>query len=90
MSRERGQGRSGGQQESKRGSKRQGRQTGGVNPVMIQSYLEGVDYPTSKDSLVRTAREQGAPDNVISFLQELPDREYDSPVDVSRQASKKS
>ncbi|MGI6208343.1 MAG: DUF2795 domain-containing protein [Anaerolineae bacterium] len=89
MSSERGRSQRGGQRSEQGGGQRSG-QGGGINPVMIQSYLEGVDYPTSKDTLVRTARDQGAPDNIISFLEELPDREYESPVDVSRHAGKRS
>ena len=41
------------------------------NPTAIelQKYLGGVDYPASKDDLVRVARSNGAPDDVAGALE---------------------
>jgi hypothetical protein len=55
-----------------------------VNPIQVQKYLSGLDYPVQKDDLVKRAEEQGADDNVRSVLQQLPDKEYNSPNDVSQ------
>jgi hypothetical protein len=54
-----------------------------VNPIQVQRFLSGVDYPAPRDELVRTASEQGADDDVRDTLQQLPDREFESPADVS-------
>ena len=54
-----------------------------VNPIQLQKHLKGVDYPASKEQLVQHARKQGADENAISVLQQLPDEEYESPTDVS-------
>lgn len=54
-----------------------------VNPIQLQKHLKGVDYPASKEQLVQHAQKQGADDNAISVLQQLPDEEYESPTDVS-------
>ena len=54
-----------------------------VNPIQLQKYLGGVDYPADKKTLVERAREQGADDNVIDTLQNLPRDELHSPNDVS-------
>ncbi len=54
-----------------------------VNPIQLQKYLKGVDYPATKEELIEQAKRHGADKNVISLLEELPDQEYDAPTDVS-------
>ncbi len=53
------------------------------NPIDVQRYLGGVDYPASKDEVLRTAEESGANDRVLDALGAIPDREYDGPTDVT-------
>lgn len=55
-----------------------------VNPIQLQKHLKGVDYPTSKEDLVKHAQNQGADKQALSLLQQLPDKEYESPTDVSK------
>ena len=57
------------------------------NPIQIQKYLSGIDYPASKDDLVESARSQGAPDDVVEALQGLPGDSFDSPTAVSSAVS---
>lgn len=59
-----------------------------VNPVQIQKYLKGVDYPANKQTLIENAKKLGADDNVRESLEKLPDQEYDAPVDVSQALAK--
>ncbi|KAB8317794.1 DUF2795 domain-containing protein [Tolypothrix campylonemoides VB511288] len=54
-----------------------------VNPIQLQKHLKGVDYPASKEQLIQHAQKQGADDNAISVLQQIPDQEYETPTDVS-------
>lgn len=54
-----------------------------VNPIQLQKHLKGVDYPASKEQLIQHAQKQGADDNAISALQQIPDQEYETPTDVS-------
>ena len=51
--------------------------------IDVQKYLSGVDYPAGKADLVETARSQGAPKEVIDALEGLPDRQFESPVQVT-------
>ena len=53
------------------------------SPVEIQQHLGGIDYPASKDRILRTARDNGADGNVLDALESLPDRDYDGPTAVS-------
>src|SRR5919108_2500547 len=73
---ERGQGRR--TESTGRGSKQK------AHPVDVQSFLEGVRYPTKKGDLLRQARREGASDDVRSTIQRLPDKEFKDPTDVSQ------
>lgn len=57
------------------------------NPIEMQKYLSGVDYPCDRDGLVEHARGKGAPQEVVQHLEALPNREYDGPNAVSKEYS---
>lgn len=58
-----------------------------VNPIQIQKFLSGVDYPADKADLLQAAEENGADDAVLSMLQCLPEQSYDGPTAVSEEIS---
>jgi hypothetical protein len=55
----------------------------GPNPIQMQKFLAGMDYPASKDALVEHARKKGADEEVLRKLEAMPDRTYDGPNAVS-------
>jgi predicted outer membrane protein len=55
-----------------------------VNPVQVQKFLKGVDYPASKAQLIEKATSMGADENVRASLEQLPDEEFQTPADVSQ------
>ncbi|MCY1693866.1 hypothetical protein BIU98_08910 [Curtobacterium sp. MMLR14_010] len=57
------------------------------NPIQVQKFLSGIDYPASKDDIVTTAEKEGADDNVLDALKQIPDQEYDGPTAVSKAVS---
>lgn len=59
------------------------------NPTRIelQKYLGGVDYPARKEDLVARARENGAPDDLVSALESAGEDSFDSPAAVSSAVS---
>jgi Protein of unknown function (DUF2795) len=57
------------------------------NPIQIQKFLGGVDYPATKDALLKRAKDSGADNNVLDALQNIADKEYDSPTAVSSAVS---
>jgi hypothetical protein len=59
-----------------------------VNPIQLQKYLKGVDYPADRESILDAARENGADDNVISTLEQLPNREFKNPAEISKEIGK--
>ena len=54
-----------------------------VSPIDIQKALGGMDYPASKDDIVKHAESQGGDKEVIEALKGIDDREYDGPSGVS-------
>lgn len=58
------------------------------NPIHMQKFLSGVDYPASKDDLIEHARKQGADGTTVEHLHALPDRTFDGPNAVSAEFSK--
>ena len=55
-----------------------------VNPVHVQKFLGGLDYPASKEDLMKRAEQEGADQEVRSILEQLPDHTYETPADVSK------
>lgn len=56
-----------------------------VNPSDIQNYVQDLDFPVGKQTIIDAARERGAGDSVMNMLDRLPDKEYQSPSDVSQE-----
>ena len=59
-----------------------------VNPVQVQKFLGGLDYPAGKEDLIKRAEQEGAVENVRSTLEKIPDQEYETPADVSQGVDK--
>lgn len=55
-----------------------------ANPITIQKHLAGIDYPATRDDLLRHARGQNAPEEVIAALEQLTHHEYGSAADVAK------
>ncbi len=53
------------------------------NPSQLERYVSGLDFPASRDDLVRQATEQGAEDQVVETLRKLPATEFTGPESVS-------
>ena len=56
-----------------------------VNPIELQKYLKGINYPAGKQDLVQHAQNNGADDDTISMLEQLPDQQYETAADVSKE-----
>ncbi|HEX8986533.1 MAG TPA: DUF2795 domain-containing protein [Rhodocyclaceae bacterium] len=58
------------------------------NPVQVQKFLGGLDYPAGKQDILEKAKQEGADDNIMEALGQIPDQDYASPVAVSREVGK--
>lgn len=54
------------------------------NPIQIQKFLGGLDYPVRKQDIIDKAKQGGADKKVMDALEQIPDQEYSSPVAISR------
>jgi hypothetical protein len=50
-----------------------------VNPIQVQKFLKGIDYPLTKRDLAERARQQGADDDVQRTIEQLPMDRFNSP-----------
>ena len=52
------------------------------DPDESQKYLEGLDYPATKETLISTAQENGAPDEMIELIAGAPLGEFSGPEEL--------
>lgn len=50
----------------------------------VQKELKGIDYPASKQDLLDHVRDSGKGKDVHDLLKQIPDKKYNSPVEVSK------
>jgi hypothetical protein len=50
--------------------------------AVVQTVLEGIALPATRDELLDYARRQGAPPDALAALADIPDREYERLDDV--------
>jgi hypothetical protein len=53
------------------------------NPDDAPQYLEGLDYPASKEEVISTAESNGAPESLVGMLGSLSRPEYSGPEQVT-------
>lgn len=61
---------------------------GGQSPANVTKHLKGIDFPASKQDLIKHAQHEHADKEVISQLQNFEEREYGSMADVMKSYGK--
>ena len=56
-----------------------------TNPIEVQKALKNMNYPANKEDLVKHAKDRDASDKVMQDIENLPDKEYTSAADVSKE-----
>jgi hypothetical protein len=64
------------------------RHAGQPSPAEVQNALGGIDYPTSREKMVRAAPQHGASQEIVELIGRLPERNYDSPAAVYREVTR--
>jgi hypothetical protein len=54
-----------------------------INPIEVQKHLGGVDYPATKEELVQTASENGAPPEIVNALESMDPEEFPNAVQAA-------
>jgi len=52
------------------------------DPDDAKQYLEGIEYPASKEEVISAAEGNGAPESVVEAIGSLPTPEFGSADDV--------
>ncbi len=55
-----------------------------IGAAEIQRYLRDIEYPADKSQLLKQARQEQAPQDVLELIEEFPDQQYNSAVHVSQ------
>ncbi|HEX3081943.1 MAG TPA: DUF2795 domain-containing protein [Candidatus Saccharimonadia bacterium] len=65
------------------------RGVGGEGRANIMQHLSGIDFPADKQAILEQARRSKGPDTqeVVNFLERIPDREYDGPQEILNEYS---
>ncbi|RZU77902.1 MULTISPECIES: DUF2795 domain-containing protein [Micromonospora] len=58
-----------------------------VTGVQLQEFLAGLDYPVSREDLVRWGQENGASTEMLQMLRALPAEQFDSPAELGEALS---
>ncbi|QLQ37585.1 DUF2795 domain-containing protein [Micromonospora robiginosa] len=53
-----------------------------VTGAQLQEFLAGLDYPVSREDLVRWGQENGASTEALQALRTLPAEEFDTPAEL--------
>lgn len=61
---------------------------GAVSAAEVEKFIGGIEFPCDKQKLLAHAKDQGAPREVLELMDQFPDQQYGSPVDVARGVGK--
>jgi hypothetical protein len=59
-----------------------------LNPIQVQKYLKGLNYPVQKKDILQKAKANGAEQMMLDRLQALPEQSYERPTDVTKAIGK--
>jgi hypothetical protein len=51
----------------------------------VEHALKGIDFPKNKNEIVSFAQKNNASSEIVSDLQEIPDRTYNNAADLARE-----
>jgi Protein of unknown function (DUF2795) len=56
-----------------------------TSPIEVQKALKNMNYPANKEDLIKHAKDRDASDKVMQDIENLPEKEYTSASDVSKE-----
>jgi uncharacterized membrane protein YeaQ/YmgE (transglycosylase-associated protein family) len=56
-----------------------------IDPIKVEKFLDGIDFPAHKQELLKVAVDNGADDNVVYTIEQLAEKKYQSPKEVSQE-----
>ncbi len=55
-----------------------------VSPAQVEKSIKGTHFPAQKEDLIQQAKENNANQDVLNVLERMPDKQFNSPVDISK------
>ncbi|MHB1295182.1 MAG: DUF2795 domain-containing protein [Anaerolineae bacterium] len=59
-----------------------------ISPIQVQQHLKGIHYPAGRQELLKQAKSNKAPEEVVALIERMPDQTYNSPAEVSKAVGK--
>jgi hypothetical protein len=59
-----------------------------VSPAQVEKSIKGIRFPASRQELVEQAESNNANGDVLNILENVPDKQFNSPVDISKAIGK--
>ena len=59
-----------------------------MSASQVTKYLKNIDFPADKQTIVDSAKSNGAPETVIQMLNRLPDKQYMRSNEIEQEFSK--
>ncbi|HML06336.1 MAG TPA: DUF2795 domain-containing protein [Methanobacterium sp.] len=59
-----------------------------VSPAQVEKSIKGIRFPASRQELVEQAESNNANGDVLNILENIPDKQFNSPVDISKAIGK--
>ena len=59
-----------------------------VSPAQVEKSIKGIRFPASRQDLMDQAESNNANDDVLNILENIPDKQFNSPVDISKAIGK--
>ena len=59
-----------------------------VSAAQFAQYMKGITFPARKKDIVNQAKSNGAPQNVMQYFNDLPDREYERANEIESEFGK--
>jgi hypothetical protein len=59
-----------------------------ASPIAIEKYIKGTDFPADKNQLLQQAKNNKAPEDIINTLNKMEEKEYRTPIDISKEVGK--
>lgn len=57
---------------------------GGESPSNVSLHLKGIDFPAGRDDLSKQAEKNGAPQEVLDVIENMPDDDFENMADVMK------
>ena len=59
-----------------------------ASPAAIERYIKSSHFPASKTDLIKKAKDNNAPSDVLNVLNRLEDKEYNTITDIAKEVSR--